>query len=530
MRLFLILFLCYSSTLYAETYVYFANNTALNFNVTTTQTGTHTLDANEWNATASTILPWKHDTEIMWTNRNTGIHNNDDFYFNMHLVNGTDSITLQLRLEGTFTGSDMWTSATGPNFNHPWYSNNNFYEATFMLGSKMYTLKYHSYFAGTYNDVFYALQEHDPFPINLADTGNTDILNILAYNIYMLTPPINNTNQSDRAAVIADHVQGYDAIIFSEAFYNSARSDLKSNLLSEYPYHTDVVDQSGSTEDGGVFIASRFPILQSAQIVFDDCDGSDCLASKGVMYAKINKQGRIIHLFGTHTQAWTSSNNIATRILQLKQLQNFISSLNIPTNEIVLIGGDLNVDKIANHSGEYDGMLDSLQLIEPSFLGHNYSYDPTINYYGSGPQEFLDYVMAQQNHLNPISSTNEVLILRDIQDNQFNTFDLSDHLAVRGRFELPPLVSNTTLLELKPSNINIYPNPNNGSFTIDFGRTITGNLIVTNTLGQIIHQESLELLEQQTIQLAQNISSGCYYVYVQDKSSNQVYQQTIIIR
>ena len=96
MRFLFILCLLYHSTLFAETYVYFANNTPLSFNVTTIQTGTHTLDANEWNPTANSVDPWKHNTEIMWTNRNTGIHNNEDFYFNMHLVNGLDSITLQL--------------------------------------------------------------------------------------------------------------------------------------------------------------------------------------------------------------------------------------------------------------------------------------------------------------------------------------------------------------------------------------------------------------------------------------------------
>ena len=153
----------------------------------------------------------------------------------------------------------------------------------------------------------------------------------------MLTPPIGNSDQITRAAIIPQHVHGYDAIIISEAFYNSARTTLQGGLSLEYPYITAVVDNGIFNDDGGVFIASRFPIDTSAQIVYNDCNGSDCLAAKGVMYARINKLGKIYHLFGTHTQAWNTASDVATRILQFEQLNNFIQSLNIPSDEAVIL-------------------------------------------------------------------------------------------------------------------------------------------------------------------------------------------------
>jgi endonuclease/exonuclease/phosphatase family metal-dependent hydrolase len=511
----------------AETWVYFENNTPLSFSVNTTQTGTHTLSPGEWNVSASTVGAWEGQKELMWTNRNSGIHNGDDFFFDMVLTDGANnSVTLKLKVTGTFTSSDMFTSASGPGFSHSWYSNNNFHQASFNWGGKSYTLKYHSYFTGGYDDVFFALHENDPYPLNPADTTDPNTLNILAYNIYMLTPPIGNTDQTTRAAEIHKHVHGYDAIIISEAFYNSARSTLQAGLAPEYPYMTAVVDNGVLNDDGGVFIASRFPIISSSQIVYNDCNGSDCLAAKGVMHAEINKHGRVFHLFGTHTQAWPSAADVATRILQFKELQAFITSLNIPATEPVIIGGDLNVDMIANNLGEYDGMLDSLNLMEPTYTGHPYSYDGAISSYASPGVEFLDYVMTQNNHLSPLTAENEVLILRSIADDMFNMFDLSDHLAVRGRFVFPPLLSvdkmeTTTALQSK-----VYPNPTSGNLTVDFGELIAGSIQIFNPLGILVYEHKIDNKQQHKIDLG-DLPKGIYYLNINSEKYSVVLHKII---
>lgn len=526
MRIFFtIAFFIFVSTCFAETYIYFENNTPFAFSVNTTQTGTHTLSPGEWAATANTVAAWQGQKEIMWTNRNTGIHNGDDFYFNMVLTSGTNTVTLKLKLTGTFSGSDMWTSASGPGFSHPWYDNNNFHQASFTWGTKTYTLKYHSYFTGGYDDVFFALHEHDPFPLDPADLTNPNTLNILAYNIFMLTPPVGNSDQSTRAVEIPNHVHGYDAIIFSEAFYNSARADLQAGLAVEYPYMTPVVDNGVFNDDGGVFIASRFPILSHSQIVFDDCDGSDCLAAKGVMYAKIDKLGKIYHLFGTHTQAWPDPIDVTTRILQFKQMQNFINSLNIPANEPVIIGGDLNVDKIANNMGEYDGMLDSLNLMEPLYLGHPYTYDENMTYYATTGTEYLDYIMTQNHHLQPTYADNEVLILRSIADNMFNMFDLSDHLAVRGHFVFP-VFSNLDNITNENSIFNIYPNPNDGHFVVDFKQNKQGIIQLYNSLGQVVYQANIQN-QQERIGI-ENLTAGVYYLNVLTNGKEAVVQKIVV--
>ena len=496
----------------AETWVYFENNSALSFNVSIQQYGTHILSSGEWNPSANTVAAWEGQKEIMWTNRNTGIHNGDDFFFDMHLLSGSDTVTLQLKLTGTFTASNMWISAQGPSFSHPWYGDNNFHDATFILNGKSYTLKYHAYFTGGYDNVFFALQEGDPHPINYADTSNANTFNVLAYNIFMLTPPIGISDQDTRAAVIPDHIHGYDAIIFSEAFYNNARNTLQTGISAEYPYMTAVVDNGILNDDGGVFIASRFPIMNSSQIVFSDCNGSDCLAAKGVMYAKIDKLGKTYHLFGTHTQAWNTATDVATRIFQFKEMDQFISSQNIPSTEAVIIGGDLNVDMIANNLGEYDGMLDSLKLMEPTYIGHPYTYDSDISYYASGSAyEFLDYVMTKNDYLNPTSASNEVLILRSIDDSMFNMFDLSDHLAVWGHFEFPlPTDLNKTIAPT-PIEITLLPNPSTDNVSIQFKEPWTGNVSVYDVLGNPLIQQSIQQKTDQTMTVS-SLIPGVYVI------------------
>jgi endonuclease/exonuclease/phosphatase family metal-dependent hydrolase len=516
-----IVFLFWVSTNYswAISTVYFQNNSASNFEVNILQSGTHLLASNEWNTAVDSISAWQGQAELMWTNRNSGIHNGDDFYFDIQLKQGNDSFSLKLKLSGTFSSSNMWLAASGPTFNHPWYGGNNFQQANFSLNGRAFCLKYHAYFTGGYDDVFFALQDLDPYPISKIDTLNNGVLNVLAYNIYLLTPPFALTDQMDRANEIAKHVHGYDVLIFSEAFYNSARYTLQNALRPEYPYITAVVDNGILNDDGGVFIASRHPILASDQMVFDNCNGTDCLAAKGVMYVKIVKNGRPFHVFGMHTQAWNTAGDVATRLLQFQELEQFMQQQNIASNEALVIGGDLNVDKMLNNLGEYDGMLDSLQLVEPHYSGQVYTYDNSLSYYASPSKEFLDYALASNAYLMPDSSFNNVIVLRSIADNLFNTFDLSDHMAVYGRFVFPPLVSEVPSTVSVVGHFKVYPNPTKGAFSLDFGQPLQAQIRVFNALGQTILVKNTHGLSLLKLSLCGQ-APGIYYVntYIEGRS------------
>lgn len=505
-----------------KSYIYFQNNSSLSFSVNAVQTGTHTMDGDEWWGMTGAINPWQLNTSMLWSNRESGVHNGDDFYLTVTLNSGGEDIQLKMHLNGSFIGSDMSQSIEVPGFTDSWYSNNDYHQATFDMGGKTFTLKYTSYFTGGYDDILFVLQEHDPWPVPVGDVDNPDVLNVLSYNVFMLSPPISLSDQGTRANYIHEHISGYDIIIFNEAFDNSARSDLTDNMIAEYPYYTDVVDESGSTEDGGVIIFSRWPIEYSEDIVYDDCDAEDCLAAKGVMYARIDKMGEKYHVFGTHTQAWPEEQNVITRQAQLTQFKNFMLSLEIPENEAVIYGGDLNVDKIANHLNEYNEMFTILNAHEPDYIGGQpYTYNQDLSSYADDPElEYLDYAMYDNAHRVPDVNTNEVIVLRSIADEMWDIFDLSDHMAVHGRFVFPDTGTDINEFTELNKDITVFPNPANDFLNLKglSSPLKAENIRLCTTQGAEI---PVKLGSDNTIDLS-SLQAGLYLLYILDNEKQDV--------
>lgn len=473
----------------AVTYVYLQNNSSIDFAVTTRQTGPHAMDPGEWWGTSGNIAPWAKTQNVLWTNRDQGVHNGTDFFFDVFLVAGGDSIDLKVKLRGTLVSSDMWQSLSGPGFSHGWFGDRNFHQETFQYAGKTLTVKYTAYLTGGDDDILFAIEEHDPWPVAPADEHTIDLL---AYNVYMLTPPIAYTDQEERAAILPAHIDDYDALILSEVFYNDARdSILLPGLQATYPYRTAVVDDPQAPEDGGVMIVSRWPIVATTSIVYDSCDGDDCLAAKGAMYARIDKNGVPYHIVGTHTQAWQTG--ILYRQAQLRQLRGFLDALNIPANEAVLVGGDLNVDMILNNQNEYDDMFQILRAEEPRYQGNAYTYDPGLNLYASGTDyEYLDYILRLSDNLAPIDSLNEVRIYRSIDDAVWGEFDLSDHFAVWGHFVFPnvPAAQVAAKPELRAQAV---PNPfrANTQFVLDLPEAGAVRVRVSDAQGRIVRDQGL---------------------------------------
>ncbi len=259
--------------------------------------------------------------------------------------------------------------------------------------------------------------------------------NVLAYNIYMRPEYLFLDDQADRAAVLPSKLRGFDAIVFSEAFDNSARNRILDDLRGEYPHRTKILgtDDLG-VQDGGVIIISRWPITAEAERLYgSDCVLEDCLARKGVLYARIEKFGRPHHIFASHTQAGDSNDRRETRRRQFGIIKDFIDSCSLPETEPVFIAGDLNVDKY--DAGEFGAMLNILDAWCPRSFGHRYTVDSTINS-RSGGRSYLDYVLMSNRHLQPINAINETLILRS-PTLIGGDYELSDHFPVFGHFMFP---------------------------------------------------------------------------------------------
>ncbi len=416
--------------------VYLQNNTGLNLTLNISQYGDRQLtEGDHWGKSASSLIPWQKKQKLLWYNRDSGITWGKKFYFDTEIsLNGQYLVTLQQKLKGTWTFSNLYHSVEGNDFDPGWSQGYDILTTGFNVAGKQYEIKYSADFnnSTTSDDIIYAIHEVSPY--SLPSANNSNQLKVLSYNLYtILTNTAADINR--RMQALPSAITDYDVIVFEEAFYNPAREDLINNIAIQYPYTTDILDTSGYLEDGGVFIASKWPIELEAQFKYDNCSGVDCLSPKGAVYAKINKQNTRYHVFGTHLQAENSSSAKAARLEQLYELKDFIDLQNISSEQAVIIAGDMNVDKLAS-SQEYQDMLQALNAAEPDIASysHPYSDDDATNNMAT-EQSWLDYVFYSLEHAQPIQKSEAVLVLKSNDDDMFDVWDYSDHYSVFSYFE-----------------------------------------------------------------------------------------------
>lgn len=170
--------------------------------------------------------------------------------------------------------------------------------------------------------------------------------------------PIRFNGQDERCARVPEGIAvlerehgEIDVLVVQESIVSSLHQKLVSDMREAgFPFTTRTLRSpflSTKLVDGGVAIFSRHPIIeQDTQVFTGDCLGSDCLASKGIVYARIRKgESWVISLFGTHLQAWEQKRTRAIRREQATQIRKFMDRHSPLPNEPVILCGDFNVDR-----------------------------------------------------------------------------------------------------------------------------------------------------------------------------------------
>lgn len=130
-----------------------------------------------------------------------------------------------------------------------------------------------------------------------------------------------------------------------------------------------------SPASSGIVLFSRHPITKQRHTFFHGrCTGSDCLASKGVVYARVLLPGGPVNIFTTHLQAWDSPLARNTRNSQSEQIYHFIQSQKISANEPVILAGDLNT-----HHDRHLGTLEKNMSVVFSKTDKSPTFDPATN-------------------------------------------------------------------------------------------------------------------------------------------------------
>jgi endonuclease/exonuclease/phosphatase family metal-dependent hydrolase len=262
-----------------------------------------------------------------------------------------------------------------------------------------------------------------------------------------------------RSIAAQEHV---DVLVFNESFSGICADGLKlTDLLAYYGwrYHLPTISTWWKPSNGGVFIASKWPITASQDMIYKACRRSDCLAAKGVQYARIEKvvggRAKLYHVFGTHMQAWGGAEWAAVRGRQVLELAEFIARQGIPPTEPVLLAGDLNT---RGPGGQlFQELIDTLHVSMPAVVGERRgTMDVDNTLFSRGPW-WVDYVLPSTVHQRPTEAWLEALGLKAIREfaicaaAPLQPFyvgphaptctktqpvrDLSDHYPVIGRFE-----------------------------------------------------------------------------------------------
>lgn len=188
-----------------------------------------------------------------------------------------------------------------------------------------------------------------PSSSTLLDNISSMSFQVLQYNVFGRPYEISRDGQQERLvhlpASILHHSPMVDVVTFAEADIESERINmLKQFQHYGFPYATTILqdpDPFTSVVNGGVLIVSKWPIVREGQHIYKNaCHYSDCLAAKGVKYARIVKTvdhtSKVFNVFATHMQAWSTPEGQADRVKQAQQMRTFIDALQLPTHEVIL--------------------------------------------------------------------------------------------------------------------------------------------------------------------------------------------------
>ncbi|PAA83388.1 hypothetical protein BOX15_Mlig030739g3 [Macrostomum lignano] len=276
------------------------------------------------------------------------------------------------------------------------------------------------------------LCESKPLPHDLRDSPANEI-NIASYNVFERPYFITHDGQTERTChiprALLSRFPELDVVIFEEAFmggcwYDNQLVSMRAIMAAYgFPYYTETV---GSFLDayfiinGGVFIASRWPITSSVRMQFADSGHADKFSKKGAVYARINKMGSVYHIVGTHMQAQIGDSYDKIRVKQAIELQEFLANMKLPSSEPVLIGGDFNCDLNNNPTNANDVISTGMNAEMPEIIGEvRATFDYLTNDVvepGNTLLEWLDYVVHSRSHKAPKSASLEADRLTADQD------------------------------------------------------------------------------------------------------------------
>lgn len=312
---------------------------------------------------------------------------------------------------------------------------------------------------------------------------NSKELNVLNYNVKMLSSFIFDDEQNLRAKLIPDVIKSNvdpDVIVICEIFDDSSEKILDKGMIKNgYKYISSKVGSSNfnfiknlSLDDGGVKIYSKWPMNKNKEIsiVFSNGSKEDKLSSKGTIFVEIEKMGQKYGIIGTHLQSGRRDIDISNRKTQINEINENIIKKVKDNGYPIIFSGDLNTD-FHTQQKDLDYIIDTLNMKYPEitdiinskkigtsitdFLKKEMTdkeYNKIVN--ENKKIRWLDHIMLYNNDITPIKFDVEPVKIqhtdgyniRKLKNSYlgklFNTYgkkkkiyDLSDHDGLLAEFK-----------------------------------------------------------------------------------------------
>ena len=304
-------------------------------------------------------------------------------------------------------------------------------------------------------------------------TQDTSTIKVMTFNTFLITclpkgldfvEEVRCQNEDEREIRVQEIVNWFatrddDVILFQEVW--SFHDELRDGM-SEAGYCHYIMTEE--TIGSGLAIFSKHPIDQQQSNkdeqyvswlngIAADVESIES-AAKGVLYTNITKDGHNIHLFNMHTLSDSFGDNHDIRVEQFNIVKDFVDSKDIPSNELVLLGGDFNEEKdcssntcngteaYCTNQTYYNEMIEILSADTPTYKGDSFTYDTEENsllkgLYSEEDCDYyrytLDYIFYSMEHIVPSSDMSSCEVVYPLALDGIG-IDLSDHLPVSCTF------------------------------------------------------------------------------------------------
>ena len=279
--------------------------------------------------------------------------------------------------------------------------------------------------------------------ISVSPLNKSSELKILSWNIYMLPFISLFNNNGDRAKVIAQTLvnSDYQVIVFQEAFSSKCRTIMAKTLQKEYPYQYGPANENKQPfrTNSGLWIVSKLPMKELAEIQFSQCKGFDAVARKGAVLFQGTFGGAKFQLLTTHLQA---DNLHTVRVKQCDEIRDHLLNKYFSPEIPQLICGDFNIDM--DDRSSYQQMLRTLDAKNGELSGNiKVTYDEVNNNLARtahGKLRVLDYVLVRNSELIHNIERKIQTFYSHVSGKDTN---LSDHYAIEFSVDFNKSVNNS---------------------------------------------------------------------------------------